>query len=122
MDGHGYDCFWAGHRKLWRITGCFDDAWDGKAKAWSNVACALRVDACWQASLAPFVHEYTQAAYDKEKQQMVAAELQAEKFARKIKKGVAKMEEEQKKQKKTAAVADKHKKARPRVTAAVHDG
>ena len=57
-----------------------------------------------------------------EKQQMVAAELQAEKFARKIKKGVAEMEEEQKKQKKTAAVADKHKKARPRVTAAVHDG
>ena len=54
LDRHGYDCFWAGRQKLWRVTGCFDGAWDSD-KQWSNLACALRVDRCWQAAMAPFV-------------------------------------------------------------------
>ena len=41
LDGKGFTCYWAGVKKLWRITNCYIDdlyAWHG----WSNVACVHR--------------------------------------------------------------------------------
>lgn len=41
LDGKGFNCYWAGKKKLWRITNCelrkFDTWHD-----WSNVACVHR--------------------------------------------------------------------------------
>jgi len=41
LDGKGFNCYWAGKKKLWRITNCElrkFDTWHG----WSNVACVHR--------------------------------------------------------------------------------
>jgi len=41
LDGKGFNCYWAGTGKLWRINGCMHDmysTWHG----WSNVACVHR--------------------------------------------------------------------------------
>jgi hypothetical protein len=38
------DCFWGGHRMLWRITGCFDARYDAHECGTGNVVCARRGD------------------------------------------------------------------------------
>jgi len=41
LDGKGFTCYWAGERRLWRITQCYFDFynhWHG----WSNIACVHR--------------------------------------------------------------------------------
>ena len=30
MGRFGFDCFWAGRKKLWRVTGCFDRSYEGE--------------------------------------------------------------------------------------------
>jgi hypothetical protein len=41
LDGAGFNCYWAGVDKLWRITGCIlEDLY--ATHHWSNVACANR--------------------------------------------------------------------------------
>ena len=40
LDAMGFTCYWAGANKLWQITGCWMDHYDGKF--WSNLACAHR--------------------------------------------------------------------------------
>jgi len=42
LDVMGFNCYWAGQGKLWRLNGenCFLDHYE--AKCWSNVACANR--------------------------------------------------------------------------------
>jgi len=37
----GFTCYWAGKKKLWRITGCLRPEYD-TAKFWSHIACANR--------------------------------------------------------------------------------
>ncbi len=41
LDGKGFNCYWAGRRKLWRITHCELEKFD-KWHGWSNVACVHR--------------------------------------------------------------------------------
>ena len=44
LDGKGFTCYWAGKKKLWRITNCYINGlydWHG----WSNVACVHRSQA-----------------------------------------------------------------------------
>lgn len=43
MDHFGFDCFFSGVHKLWRLTGCFDQSYRTH-RWWSNVACALRTE------------------------------------------------------------------------------
>jgi hypothetical protein len=52
LDGFGYDCFFEGQSRLWRITG---DCWDSlyEFHKWSNVMCLLRTD-IWMKS----IHRY----------------------------------------------------------------
>ena len=45
LDGLSYDCYWAGQRRLFPITGCWDARY--AARGWSNIACAHRGHACW---------------------------------------------------------------------------
>jgi FkbM family methyltransferase len=40
MNGKGFTCYWAGRRKLWRLTSCWLDHY--KSHNWSNVACVHR--------------------------------------------------------------------------------
>ena len=40
LDGKGFTCYWAGIKKLWRITDCYLDWYDWHG--WSNVACVHR--------------------------------------------------------------------------------
>ena len=40
LDGKGFTCYWAGKKKLWRITDCYLDWYDWHG--WSNVACVHR--------------------------------------------------------------------------------
>lgn len=42
LDDVGYDCWFQGQRRLFRITGCYVPQWE--TKAWSNVVCANRRD------------------------------------------------------------------------------
>eukprot|EP00040_Diaphanoeca_grandis_P036865 m.237260 g.237260 ORF g.237260 m.237260 type:complete len:1144 (+) comp33704_c0_seq1:247-3678(+) len=53
MDEHGFDCYWAGHKRLWPITTCWSERYEGY-KHWSNIVCARRVDP-WHAVLEEFV-------------------------------------------------------------------
>eukprot|EP00521_Asterionellopsis_glacialis_P007065 CAMPEP_0195282080 /NCGR_PEP_ID=MMETSP0707-20130614/1120_1 /TAXON_ID=33640 /ORGANISM="Asterionellopsis glacialis, Strain CCMP134" /LENGTH=427 /DNA_ID=CAMNT_0040341031 /DNA_START=52 /DNA_END=1335 /DNA_ORIENTATION=+ len=41
LDEKGFSCYWAGHNKLWRITGCWQDYY-GRYSDWSNIACVHR--------------------------------------------------------------------------------
>ena len=41
LDNLGFTCYWAGRKKLWRITLCLLPHYD-KGKFWSNVACVNR--------------------------------------------------------------------------------
>ena len=43
MDHFGFDCFFSGVHKLWRLTGCFDQSYRTH-RHWSNVACVLRTE------------------------------------------------------------------------------
>jgi hypothetical protein len=42
LQEYGYDCYWQGQRRLWPITGCWDDGYE--FHNWSNVLCVLRED------------------------------------------------------------------------------
>jgi hypothetical protein len=42
LDDSGYDCFFMGNGRLFRITGCW--APDLEFKGWSNVMCTRRGD------------------------------------------------------------------------------
>jgi len=41
LDGKGFNCYWAGNGKLWRINGCMHEIYD-TWHFWSNVACVHR--------------------------------------------------------------------------------
>jgi len=41
LDGKGFNCYWAGKKKLWRITNCELKKFE-KWHGWSNVACVHR--------------------------------------------------------------------------------
>ena len=43
LDHLGFDCFFSGVHKLWRLTGCFDQTYRTNRR-WSNVACVLRTE------------------------------------------------------------------------------
>lgn len=42
LDEAGYDCWFQGQRRLFRVTGCYVPQWE--FQAWSNVVCARRGD------------------------------------------------------------------------------
>lgn len=48
LDDAGFDCYWAGRKKLWRITGCFDPRYY-EFHFWSNIACVHRSQRGWHA-------------------------------------------------------------------------
>lgn len=41
LDAKGFTCYWSGIKKLWRITDCYFDFYNGW-HGWSNVACVHR--------------------------------------------------------------------------------
>jgi len=41
LDGKGFTCYWAGKKKLWRITECYHEYYNS-FKGWSNIACVHR--------------------------------------------------------------------------------
>ncbi|KAJ1634411.1 hypothetical protein T492DRAFT_1134135 [Pavlovales sp. CCMP2436] len=49
MDLHGYDCYFAGVARTYRITGCWDAAFE--IRRWSNIVCAHRKHICWHDAL-----------------------------------------------------------------------
>lgn len=55
LDKHGYDCFWAGHKQLYLITGCWNRAYENRGRpfcaVWGNVACAHRNHSQWHRAL-----------------------------------------------------------------------
>ena len=48
LDDAGFDCYWAGRKKLWRITGCFDPRYY-EFHFCSNIACVHRSQRGWHA-------------------------------------------------------------------------
>lgn len=42
LDGYGYECYYAGQARVWRLTNCMDVHFE--TKQWSNVVCVLRKD------------------------------------------------------------------------------
>uniref|UniRef100_A0A0D3KJR3 Uncharacterized protein n=1 Tax=Emiliania huxleyi (strain CCMP1516) TaxID=280463 RepID=A0A0D3KJR3_EMIH1 len=52
LESSGMDCYWAGHERLWRLTGCWDDRYQ-HFRAWSNIACVRRGDV-WHSVLGGF--------------------------------------------------------------------
>lgn len=52
LESSGMDCYWAGHERLWRLTGCWDDRYQ-HFRAWSNIACVRRGDV-WHSVLSGF--------------------------------------------------------------------
>ena len=60
MDEKGFTCYWAGWKKLWRITGCWQKHF--AKHQWSNVACvnnalkpelAQKMEEVFEGTLAP---------------------------------------------------------------------
>ena len=55
LDRYGYDCFWAGTKTLYPITGCYHRAYDNVGLAygivWGNIACAHRDHHQWHHAL-----------------------------------------------------------------------
>lgn len=41
LDGKGFTCYWAGEKRLWRISGCYFEHYN-YFHGWSNVACVHR--------------------------------------------------------------------------------
>ena len=53
LDGHGYDCWFQGQRRLWSLShGCWHALYE--FKGWSNVMCVRRGDP-WMAVVEPLV-------------------------------------------------------------------
>ena len=44
LEANGYECYWMGHERLTRLSGCHLPVYDHEALSWSNVACVLRTD------------------------------------------------------------------------------
>lgn len=54
LNNYGYDCFFAGQQRLWKITG--ENCWNENYEFydWSNVFCVLRED-IWSLAIQPFI-------------------------------------------------------------------
>ena len=59
LDGFDYDCYWAGQRRLFPITGCWDASY--AAHGWSNIVCAHRGHACWGEAMSAHITNTSEA-------------------------------------------------------------
>jgi hypothetical protein len=49
MDDFGFDCYWAGVARVYKITGCWHPEYE--IRRWSNIVCAHRGHVCWHGAL-----------------------------------------------------------------------
>lgn len=54
LDSYGYDCYFQGAGRLWKLSGCYTT--DYEFHQWSNIMCIVRGDV-WHGVIQPFVRK-----------------------------------------------------------------